>query len=132
MTNTISVDTANKMLMLIAPITTDIKKTWQLSVHSFEALQQLFESDADKSEHVAAIARQMNQYTRSICHNLDELEECGCVLESWEQGIVDFPSELEGEEIMLCWKLGEKEVKHHHRRGDTFEHRSLIDQVLEG
>ena len=31
-----------------------------------------------------------------------------------ETGLIDFPSEREGREIFLCWRLGEDEVGHWH------------------
>lgn len=42
------------------------------------------------------------------------LEEAGIVVRNIEEGLIDFPSEREGEEIFLCWKLGEDSVDHWH------------------
>jgi len=131
MTTPISIETANKMLTLVEPITADIKRTWKLASANFEDLQQIFESDTEQTEGLTTAVETMRKHTKSICHNLDELEELDCILESMELGVVDFPSELDGVETMLCWKLGEIEIRHHHKRGDNFERRSLIDQVLE-
>lgn len=38
----------------------------------------------------------------------------GCQLKDMESGLVDFPTLWEGREVVLCWKLGEREVRHWH------------------
>jgi hypothetical protein len=62
---------------------------------------------------------------------IDELEQLGCFIESFKEGIVDFPSTIDKADVMLCWKLGEEEVLHYHRRGENIEHRLLIVRELE-
>ena len=45
---------------------------------------------------------------------VEELETIGCQLKDFEMGLVDFPSERDGEPILLCWRLGEEEVSFWH------------------
>ncbi|MGZ5288370.1 MAG: DUF2203 family protein [Actinomycetota bacterium] len=42
------------------------------------------------------------------------LAERGILLRDPETGLVDFPHELEGRTVFLCWKLGEGEVSYYH------------------
>lgn len=128
--NLISLETANKMLPLVKPITEEMKKAWKQAVSSTKELEKLCQSDEEKPEQMASIAVDLQRATKVVSKNLDELEGLGCIVESFE-GVIDFPSEIEGEEVMLCWKLGEEEVSHHHKRGETIRHRLLINQVLE-
>lgn len=39
-----------------------------------------------------------------------EISELGIVVRDPESGLIDFPSERDGEEIYLCWRLGEDAV----------------------
>jgi hypothetical protein len=50
-----------------------------------------------------------------------ELEAMEVVLRDPEGGLVDFPSLRDGEEVYLCWRLGEGEVAfwHHPEAGFT-------------
>jgi len=39
-----------------------------------------------------------------------EIEEMGCFLKDIDLGLVDFPSEMEGDVVFLCWQYGEAQV----------------------
>jgi hypothetical protein len=42
------------------------------------------------------------------CH--EELAQIGCRMRDLERGLVDFPAERDGHEVLLSWQLGEPEV----------------------
>jgi hypothetical protein len=42
------------------------------------------------------------------------LADRGILLRDPETGLVDFPHELEGRTVFLCWKLGEGDVGYYH------------------
>lgn len=127
----ISIDTANKMLSLVRPITEQTVEAWEQIEVSREQLKKIVISDDDQHDLLARVAKDFERATNIINSNLDEFESLGCVVESYEEGIIDFPSEIDGDEIMLCWKLGEDEILHHHKRGETYLQRLLVRQVLE-
>lgn len=59
------------------------------------------------------------EHARAVCETLedelDELEALGVQIECLEDGLVDFPSYLDGEiEVRLCWRLGEPSVSTYH------------------
>jgi hypothetical protein len=41
---------------------------------------------------------------------LRALNEMGIVVRDPQSGLIDFPSERDGQEVLLCWRLGEKAV----------------------
>ena len=49
-----------------------------------------------------------------IALGFDRLEELDIVVRDLERGIIDFPSLLGGEEVYLCWVVGEVTVGHWH------------------
>ena len=49
-----------------------------------------------------------------IALGFDRLEELDVVVRDLERGIIDFPSLLGGEEVYLCWVVGEPSVGHWH------------------
>lgn len=57
---------------------------------------------------------------------LAELNGLGCRLTDVDLGLVDFPAEVAGEPVYLCWRLGEPRVAYFHRRGDGFAHRQPL------
>jgi hypothetical protein len=57
---------------------------------------------------------------------LSEIQELGVLVKDLDTGLVDFPSTRFGEEILLCWRLGEDEVAFFHGYDDGFAGRRPI------
>jgi hypothetical protein len=53
-------------------------------------------------------------------------EQAGIVIRKIEEGLIDFPAEREGQEIFLCWRLGEESVDHWHDTDSGFAGRQPI------
>ena len=58
---------------------------------------------------------------------VERLEELGVVLKDLDLGLLDFPSERAGEEVLLCWRVGEDSVAFWHGLADGFAGRKPID-----
>jgi hypothetical protein len=54
------------------------------------------------------------------------LNGLGIQLKGPLEGLIDFPSYRNGEQIELCWKLGEERVGHWHRIGEGFAGRKKL------
>jgi len=61
---------------------------------------------------------------------LAEMEEIGVQVKDMEQGLLDFPCVMEGRTVLLCWKLGEKEIAYWHSLEDGFAGRKPLDGRL--
>ena len=58
---------------------------------------------------------------------VERLEELGVVMKDLDQGLLDFPALRDGEEVELCWRVGEETVESWHRVGEGFAGRKPID-----
>jgi hypothetical protein len=59
-----------------------------------------------------------------------ELDSRGILLKDLDQGLIDFPHVREnGEEVYLCWKLGEDDIGYWHRIPDGFAGRTDVDEL---
>lgn len=58
---------------------------------------------------------------------VDRLEELGAVLKDVDLGLLDFPSEREGEDVLLCWQVGEESVSAWHGLDEGLAGRKPID-----
>jgi hypothetical protein len=58
---------------------------------------------------------------------VDKLEELGVVLKDVDLGLLDFPSEREGEAVLLCWHVGEDSVTSWHGLEEGYAGRKPID-----
>ena len=54
------------------------------------------------------------------------LNGMGIQLKGPLEGLIDFPSFRDGEQVELCWKLGEERVDHWHRIGEGFAGRKKL------
>ncbi len=55
-----------------------------------------------------------------------ELSEAGIQVKDLEAGLVDFPHLRQGEEVFLCWKLGEETIGYWHELESGFAGRKLL------
>ncbi len=62
---------------------------------------------------------------RIIVHSIQEL---GCIIKDLDIGLVDFPTLFRGEEVYLCWKLGEPGIEFWHGTHEGFAGRKPIDE----
>ncbi|MGD0840477.1 MAG: DUF2203 domain-containing protein [Candidatus Acidiferrales bacterium] len=58
---------------------------------------------------------------------IGRIQGAGCIIKDLDIGLVDFPSRLNGEEILLCWQLGEDRIRFWHRPDEGFAGRKPID-----
>jgi hypothetical protein len=71
---------------------------------------------ASLAEATAAAA----ELARELARLVDEIGKCGAQVKDLDSGLVDFPARRRGETVLLCWKLGEEEIRYWHRIEDGF------------
>ena len=81
----------------------------------------------------ATIKKQLNSGVTKFYGLIEDLENTGVVLKSLEEGLLDFPSKRFDEDVWLCWKEGETEIKFWHEKDVGFMGRkplSVSDESL--
>ncbi len=68
---------------------------------------------------VHALVEEINRRVR-------EIEELGGLLTDLELGLVDFPAQMGGARVCLCWQYGEKAIGFWHRPEDGFAGRRAL------
>jgi hypothetical protein len=61
---------------------------------------------------------------------LAEIDSIGVQVKDIDIGLLDFPCDVEGQIILLCWKLGEKSITHWHGTQEGFAGRKPIDERI--
>ena len=59
---------------------------------------------------------------------LGEIDSIGVLVKDLEIGLLDFPCEVEGEIVLLCWKMGEASITHWHGTTEGFAGRKPLDE----
>jgi hypothetical protein len=63
----------------------------------------------------------------AIARCVNAIHGRGAIVKDPDLGLVDFPARRDGEEILLCWRLGEDEVAHWHGLDEGFAGRKPLD-----
>ena len=88
---------------------------------------QLSMSTTDSFEKYMVLKQQLNSAITKFYQSIEILESTGVMIKSIEQGLLDFPSKRFDEEVCLCWKHGETEIKFWHERDSGFMGRKPIE-----
>jgi len=81
---------------------------------------------------IVALERRAQEIAREIDAFQSELESLGIQLKDRRIGLVDFPSELDGRRVLLCWHLGEPSVQFWHDEDAGFAGRQPLSPTLVG
>ncbi|HEX3967064.1 MAG TPA: DUF2203 domain-containing protein [Edaphobacter sp.] len=79
---------------------------------------------------VSAAARRRAERDKAVQEAKDtlaEIDSIGVQVKDLEEGLLDFPSVLDGKAVLLCWKLGEVAITHWHTEAEGFAGRKPLD-----
>jgi hypothetical protein len=79
---------------------------------------------------VVAAARRRGERDKAAQNAKDtlvEIDAIGVKVQDLQQGLLDFPCQMGGEEVMLCWKMGEPMITHWHALEDDYSARKPLD-----
>ena len=113
---TFTIDQANRALPLVRRIVQDIVDEyarWQEMVKRLDVMTAAATRDAAA---VDRLQRDIQSAARSIDEYVRELTQLGVEMKGFDVGLVDFPGEMGGRPVYLCWRLGESSVAHWHER----------------
>jgi len=96
-------------------------------VTKLEQQLQMSLSATDSFEEYVTQKQKLNSAITKFYESVEILENTGVVVKSIEQGLLDFPSKRFNEEVWLCWKYGETEIKFWHEKDSGFSGRKPIE-----
>lgn len=82
---------------------------------------------------VVAVARRKAERARAEHRAKDalaEIDSIGVQVKDIDIGLLDFPCEVEGRVVLLCWKTGETSITHWHGTDEGFAGRKPIDERI--
>jgi len=80
--------------------------------------------------HLARRKAEREKAIRRIKDAVAEIDATGVQVKDLDIGLLDFPCQVEGEVILLCWKLGEEKITHWHSTSEGFAGRKPIDDRI--
>lgn len=96
-------------------------------VSKLEQQIQMSLSTTNSFEEFITLKQKLNSAITKFYEAVEILENTGVSVKSIEQGLLDFPSKRFDEEVWLCWKYGETEIKFWHEKDSGFMGRKPIE-----
>jgi len=122
---------ANEALDGVRPLTEEL-------VEHRRALVELQERQASLSGRIAGnganveprelqeVQERIDEEVTGIARCVARIHELGALVKDLDEGLVDFPAQREGEDVLLCWRLGEDEVGFWHGLEEGFSGRKPL------
>jgi hypothetical protein len=109
------------------------KKTMEEVEAEMHALSKRIFLNGGMRVDVVAVASRKAERARAEQRAKDalaEIDSMGVQVKDLEIGLLDFPCEVDGSIVLLCWKMGEPTITHWHGMAEGFAGRKLIDERI--
>jgi hypothetical protein len=130
---TFTLDEAQSMLPLVESLikrALEAKQSAEAIDSELSALSRRIHISGGMSINVSRVAAQrmdMEKHIQRARETVAEIDEIGVQVKDLDTGLLDFPCLMEGETVLLCWKLGETGIDHWHTVESGFKGRQPID-----
>jgi hypothetical protein len=122
---------ANEALEDVRPLTEEL-------VGHRRALVELQELQSSLTERISGnggnvdprelqeLQERLDEEVAGIARCVARIHEAGALVKDLDEGLVDFPAQREGADVLLCWRLGEDEVGYWHGLDEGFSGRKPL------
>ncbi|SRR5579872_1649335 len=80
--------------------------------------------------HAAGRKAEREKAIQRVKDAIAEIDATGVQVKDLDVGLLDFPCEVDGAIVLLCWKLGENGITHWHGVSEGFAGRKPIDERI--
>ena len=128
-----TVEEANEALADVRPLTEEL-------VAHRRALVELQERQAAVTTRIAGnggnvepselqeVQGMLDEAVAGIARCVARIHELGALVKDLDDGLVDFPARRGDEDVLLCWRLGEKRIEYWHPVDGGFASRKPLDE----
>jgi hypothetical protein len=118
--------TANKALPEVKRMFAGIVAQKNKVVALQQELQAIVDSGGDFDYYIRK-KQELNSAVTALYKAIEALEATGVTIKSVDEGLLDFPAKRFDEEVWLCWKAGEDEIKFWHGKDEGFMGRKPLE-----
>ncbi len=104
----------------------------QVELESNELSERVFLNGGTLVNVRACIARkaQREKAIQVAKDTLSEINAIGVQVKDLDIGLLDFPCRMDGEIVLLCWRMGEPTISHWHGTEEGYAGRRPIDERM--
>jgi hypothetical protein len=130
-TKLFTIQQANAALPLVRAITGDIVRLSREILERRARLSHLTSGRSGEvrdvySEELSHVEDELEKENRRLQEYVGELRQLGVELKGAPDGLVDFPAQMDGRIVYLCWKYNEPEVLYWHELEAGFAGRQAL------
>lgn len=125
-------ESANRALPYVRAVVEDLVEATARSKKSGRARRKPKGDEAAADDERRRADEEAARAKADCVRLLRELEAVGVVVKDSETGLIDFPGEIAGRRVLLCWRRGEDRVAHWHDLSSGFRGRRPIDPADSG
>ena len=130
MTKLFTVESANRTLPLVRRIVDDLVRQYGVWQRRLAECEVAAAGGAAQRDEAATLQRQVQALAAEIEGYVEELASLGAEAKApLDAGLVDFPGEIDGRLVYLCWRMGEPSIQHWHEIDAGFAGRQPLDSL---
>ena len=124
-------DEANEILDVVRPLAEEMidrrRALVELQVRDAEFTGTIAGNggDFDPGE-LREVYDQMAVEATAVARCVAGIHEVGALVKDLDRGLIDFPAQREGEDVLLCWHVGEAEIEYWHGVDEGFSGRKPL------
>jgi len=126
-THLYTVDSADRTLPYVRGIVSEIRERYKRLKEEGRRHNEVPRSESDT---LFDLRQGIQDQAARLRTCQEELQQIGVKLEDYELGFVDFPAELDGRPIALCWQDGEDAIRHWHEVDASYLSRQPVPKEL--
>lgn len=116
---------ANRSLIFVRRVVSDIVERYG----ELMRLRKQYDDGSRSAQPLDAMRSRIEVLAAELGELAEELQRVGCEIKDWTLGLVDFPAEVDGRMVCLCWKLGEDSIQWWHEADTGYSGRRPISTL---
>ena len=126
-----TLDEANRLLPRLQPILEQliaIRREMAAKRRQMEGLRAHVRGNGATAEGraLAKLKEELESMAQRLREGIGQIHGFGCLVKDLDTGLIDFPALRQGQEVLLCWKLGEKTIGFWHSTEEGFSGRKPL------
>ncbi|MDG5788432.1 DUF2203 domain-containing protein [Evansella sp. AB-P1] len=122
-----SIEEANSLIPVLEKEIVTLQQLQEKFHTKFKELKELKGLKDAQSKDIFTCESELEFLEIQAQVHVKNIHDTGVQLKGIDLGLLDFPAIINGEEVLLCWKLGENEVKHYHRVNEGYAGRKPLE-----
>jgi len=121
-----TIEEANALIPRLEMLMADAQRAALALRSAMQESDDATATDARTTKDVLRVRPDLADEVHRLEWAVAEIEALGCQFKGLDLGLVDFPAQVDGTTVLLCWQYGEKQIAFWHRSDEGFANRRAL------